>query len=53
MMNAIHDGKVSMNIDGSLQVSDGSIVNSPNKKGFDANAAVAYFVKRVSDTIPD
>ena len=53
MMNAIHDGKVSMNIDGSLQISDGSIVNSPNKKGFDANAAVAYFVKKVSDTIPD
>lgn len=53
MINAIHDDKVSMNIDGSLQISDGSIVNTPNKKGFDPNAAVAYFVKRVSDITSD
>ena len=34
IINAIHDGKVSINIDGSLHVSDGSITNSLNKRNF-------------------
>ncbi len=53
LINAIHDDKVSMNIDGSLNIKDGSIVNSPNKKGFDPVAKAAYFITDIINRIPE
>lgn len=53
LINAIHDNKVSMNIDGSLNVSDGSIINTPDKKGFDPVARAAYFVTSIINHMAD
>ena len=53
LINAIHDNKVSMNIDGSLNVSDGSIINTPDKKGFDPVARAAYFVTSIINRMAD
>ena len=53
LINAIHDGKVSMNIDGSLHISDGSIANTPDKRGFDPVAKAAYFVTDIINRMPE
>ena len=53
LINAIHDGKVSMNIDGSLHISDGSIQNTPDRKGFDPVAKAAYFVTSIVNRMPE
>lgn len=53
IINAIHDGKVSMNIDGTLNINDGSIVNRPDKKGFDPVAKAAYYITEVINSVPD
>jgi hypothetical protein len=42
-----------MNIDGSLHISDGSIANTPDKRGFDPVAKAAYFVTDIINRMPE
>ena len=51
IINAIHDGKASIGIDGTLQINDGSLTNNPDKDGFDANGAIAYYVSDIANRL--